>query len=326
MNNHINTIKLPSHIQYVLSNLFKTISIDEYLKEEAWIAGGFPRIISKHINTNAKKTLTEVYKYFYNMADIDVFSTNIEKVNNIQKEISTRLNKIRNNIQANDLFAISSTVSQENYYDLPFTFNYENNLNNILDLCESNNVEHKDIENNLDFSVIQTQFVNKFFFKDIKECFDNFDFANSKLAISLKNGEYYLHYTDSSEFYNTRSLLKIDKVESPYLSSRITKYTRKYMFNINDNKVFRDHIKDYLYKVLQGQWPNIYNNTFDLELAIKNLHTSITLSSEDLCLFLGMFTHLSRVGQPGYGIFTRQARQFIETDWATHHIGLLNDR
>jgi hypothetical protein len=305
--------------------LFKEVAIDDYLKEDAWVAGGFPRLISKHINTNAQKTLKDVYKYFYNMGDIDVFSASLDKVNNIQNVITKRLDKERRKIDSNDFFVVTEAVRNENYYELPFTFNHENNLDCLKALCAKNNVNKEDMGNDLDFSVIQTQFVNKFIFKDIKECFDNFDLANTKIAISLKEGEYYLHYTDSAEFYNSKNVLKIDKVESPYLSNRITKYTRKYMFEIDDNKDFRNHIKDYLYKVVQGKWPDIYQNTFEPERAIKSLHTNITLSSEDLCLFLGMFTHLNRI-KSSYGVFTSQSRQFIELDWATHHIGLLNGR
>lgn len=324
MINHINTIKLPSHIQYVLSNLFKIINIEEYLKEDSWIAGGFPRLISKHINTDAQKTLTAVYKYFYHMADIDIFTSNPDKVFQLEQTIKDNIKNKRRNIGAvESIFGNSNAMLEENCYDLPFTFNYENNLKKITGLCEKNNVAKEIINNDLDFSVIQTQFINKFIFKDVKECFDNFDFANTKIAISLKNNEYYLHYTNSAEYYNSQNLLKIDKVESPYLSSRLTKYTRKYMFNIDDNKDFRNHIKDYLYKVVQGKWPDIYINTFDPEPAIKSLHTNITLKSEDLCLFLGMFTHLSRTNNKSYGVYLHQ---LTETDWATHHIGLLNGK
>ncbi len=322
MNNHINTIKLPNHIQYVLFNLFKTIDIYDYLKEDAWIAGGFPRIISKELNSNVPRTLEKVYKYFYNMGDIDVFSSNKDKVEDITNIISSKVKRIREEIMSDGFYIsrVSEAIKDINSFELPFTFNYEKNLNSLNKICEKNKVKYVDeaLKENLEFSVIQTQFVNKFIFKDIKECFDNFDFSNSKLAISFKNDEYYLHYTDLAEFYNSRSLLNIEKVESPYLSSRIAKYTSKYMFDIDDNKNFRNQIKDYLYKILQGKWPDIYHGAFDMSSAVKNLHSSIKLDSNDLCLFLGMFTHMNRIrSNSGYGFMRNK---IIEVDWATYEM------
>ena len=326
MNNHINTIKLPNHIQYVLSNLFKTIDVYDYLKEDAWIAGGFPRIVSKELNSNVTQTLEKVYRYFYNMGDIDIFSSNKDKVNDITNTISDRVKSIRETIMSDGFYIsqVRESLFDVNSYELPFTFNYERSLNSLNKICKKNKVKYVEeaVKENLEFSVIQTQFVNKFIFKNVKECFDNFDFSNSKLAISFKNGEYYLHYTDLAEFFNSRNLLNIEKVESPYLSSRITKYTRKYMFDLDDNKKFRSHIKDYLYKVLQGKWPDVYHGNFDISTAVKNLHTNITLESKDLCLFLGMFTHMNRVNyRSGYGIFNNK---IVQVDWATHEMSRLH--
>lgn len=325
MDNHINTIKLPNHIQYVLSNLFKTIEVEELLEENTWIAGGFPRVISLCINSDAKQTLSTVYKYFYNMGDIDVFCSSKEKINYITKKINDEVIEARSKRFTQSLSGLDMVYpcKEINSYDLPFTFNYERNLNVLNDVCIKNNLKNIIKENSTYFNVIQTQFVNKFIFSGIKECLDNFDFSNSKIAISFKNNEYYLHYTDDAHYYNSRQILNIVKVESPFLSTRITKYTRKYNYNIQDEKVFRNHIKDYLYKIVQGKWPEVYGNHFDPAVAVKTLHTSITLDSEDLCLFLGKFVHMNRIkcSETGYGIFSNK---IVEVDWAAHHIGLLN--
>lgn len=318
MNNHINTVKLPSHIQYVLSNLFKEIDVYDYLKEDSWIAGGFPRIISRNIHTNATKTLEDICRYFYSLGDIDIFSKEKEKVTEVTNKISNEIQEIRENIMMDGFYIsrISQAIQDVNSFALPFTFNYEKNLNVLEKICQNNNatfissLEHKRSE----FSVIQTQFVNKFIFKNIKECFDNFDFSNSKLAISFNNNEYYLHYTNLSEFYNVRHLLNIEKVESPFLSNRILKYTKKYGFDIDDNKHFRNQIKDYLYKVVQDKWPEVYGDNFDMTSAIKNLHANISLDSKDLCLFLGMFKIRSK---SEYGFMQNK---IIEVDWAAHEM------
>ena len=326
MDNHINTIKLPSHVQYVLSNLFKSIEVEELLEENTWIAGGFPRVISLCINSGAKQTLNTVYKYFYNMGDIDVFCSSKEKIDYITKKINDEVIEARSKRFTQSLSGLDMIYpfKEINSYDLPFTFNYERNLKVLDDVCIKNGLkEVTEIENSTYFNVIQTQFVNKFIFSGIKECLDNFDFSNSKIAISFKNNEYYLHYTNDADYYNSRQILNIVKVESPFLSSRITKYTRKYNYNIQDEISFRNHIKDYLYKIVQGKWPEVYGNHFDPAVAVKNLHTSITLDSEDLCLFLGKFVHMNRIkcSETGYGIFSNK---IVEVDWAAHHIGLLN--
>ena len=77
-----------------------------------------------------------------------------------------------------------------------------------------------------------------------------------------------------------------------------------------------------MYKVLQGKWPEVYHGNFDMSTAVKNLHTNIILDSKDLCLFLGMFTHMNRINyRQGYGIFNSK---IIEVDWATHEMSLLH--
>ena len=118
MNNHINTIKLPSHIQYVLSNVLKTIELYDYLKEDAWIAGGFPRIISKEINSNVPKTLSAVYKYFYNMGDIDVFCSNKEKIKYITKKINKKVRLTRQELMSDGFYLsrISDAIKEINSF------------------------------------------------------------------------------------------------------------------------------------------------------------------------------------------------------------------
>ena len=97
------------------------------------------------------------------------------------------------------------------------------------------------------------------------------------------------------------------------------------MFNINDNTHFRNQIKDYLYKILQGKWPDVYCSAFDTASAVKNLHSSIRLDSKDLCLFLGKFTHMSRIkSNSGYGFMRLSRDEIIEVDWASYEMSRQN--
>ena len=304
MNKHINKIKLPTHIQHVLSRLFKSVGIDDYLKEDAWVAGGFPRIISKNINKDLETSISSIRDYFENFGDIDVFSKNIAKVNFIRDKIIEDVSKRKTqNI---------NVICDEFYFEQPFSFNYEKISHEFLNF----NLEKENTSN-----YIKTQFVNKFIFNSVSECFDNFDFSNSKLAITKEKNEYVLCYTDDAEFYNRSNTLNIERVASPLLASRICKYNTKYGFKIDNNNSFRNSIREYILKLISSTWPKVIieNNSYNEHNLVEKLHNTISLEKEDLCLMLGKFTHIIKsrdFANTNYGIYFKTK----EVDWAVHEI------
>jgi hypothetical protein len=304
MNKHINKIKLPLHIQRVLSNLFESVGIDNYLKEDSWIAGGFPRIVSENIDKDLKTFTSSIKFYFKNFGDIDVFSKSIEKVNCFRDKIIEDVYKRKTQKE--------NIICEEFYCDQPFSFNYEKISHEFLKF----NLEENDA------NYIKTQFVNKFIFNNISECFDNFDFSNSKLAIAKEKNEYVLYYTDSAEFYNRNNILNIERVSSPLLSSRVCKYNKKYGFKIENNTAFRESIREYILKIISNTWPKVLieNNSYDEYQLIEKLHNTITLEKEDLCLLLGKFTCIIKnrnFSNLNYGIYYRSKK---EVDWAAHEM------
>ena len=304
MNKHINKIKLPHQIQHVLSGLFKSVGIDNYLKEDAWVAGGFPRIVSENIGKDIETFTNNIQTYFKNFGDIDVFSKSIEKVNCVREEIIEDVYKRK----AQNV----NIICDEFYCDQPFSFNYEKISHEFLKL----NLEEENTAN-----YIKTQFVNKFIFNSISECFDNFDFSNSKLAIGKENNEYILYYTDAAEFYNKNNVLNIERVASPLLASRICKYNTKYGFKIENNADFRSTIREYILKIISNTWPKVLieNNSYNEHVLIERLHKTISLEKEDLCLLLGKFSHSIKDRDfinPTYGIYYRTK----EVDWAMYEM------
>ena len=304
MNKHINKIKLPTHIQHVLSSLFKTVGIDVFLKEDSWVAGGFPRIVSENIDKDLETVKHNIQTYFKNFGDIDVFSKSMEKVNFVREKIIEDVYKRKT--QNVDI------ICEEFYCDQPFSFNYEKISHEFLKF----NLEENDA------NYIKTQFVNKFIFNNISECFDNFDFSNSKLAIAKEKNEYVLYYTDSAEFFNRNNILNIERVSSPLLASRVCKYNTKYGFKIENNSAFRKSIREYILKIISNTWPKVLieNNSYNEYQLIEKLHNTITLEKEDLCLLLGKFTCIienRNFSSLNYGIYYRSKK---EVDWAVHEI------
>lgn len=304
MNKHINKIKLPHQIQHVLSDLFKSVGVDNYLKEDAWVAGGFPRIVSENIGKDLKTFMNNIQTYFKNFGDIDVFSKSIEKVNCVREAIIEDVYK-RKTQNVN-------IICDEFYSDQPFSFNYEKITHEFLkfDLKEENTANY-----------IKTQFVNKFIFNSISECFDNFDFSNSKLAIAKENNVYVLYYTDAAEFFNKNNVLNIERVASPLLASRVCKYNTKYGFKIENNSEFRNSIREYILKIISNTWPKILieNNSYNEYGLIEKLHNTIKLEKEDLCLLLGKFTHVIKsrdFNNQNYGIYWETK----EVDWAAYEM------
>ena len=327
MNNHINRVEIPFHLQNLITDLFDSLDIKNLLDEDVWIAGGFARIISNNFKNNISLASKELYDYFYRNGDIDIFSSNIDIVNEYAKNLKdiaeeNRIKRISKLIDWSSLDQ-KETFIENNFYENIFSFNYEKSLDVYKNYCLKFNTQFNE-DDYYRYSSIKVQLVNKFLFKNIKECFDNFDLSNSKFAVKKENNKYFLYYTNKAEFYCKNNVLNIERISSPYLTNRICKYVKKYKFNINNTKYFRKCIEEYLYKIILDDWNDCFKDTFAAERIVKSLHETVPLNDKELCLFIGKFNHIYILKKPvssKYGMsFSRNV------DWATHQIGISNGK
>ena len=300
MLNKTNVIEFNDDMQKLLSAMLSVNDVSKHLENNCWIAGGFARIISDiAFDSFSNKSVVHVLNYLSKGGDIDVFSNDIEYM----YMIKSNLDKLKH---------------EKTTYNLPYTANVETTMDNIIrPLKRRLNISLPSESLRLRRKRVKTQFVNKFIFKDIKETFDNFDFSNSKFAIDKKNSKYRLHYTDNALFFRDRKVLNIERIVSPMLACRMFKYNKKYEFNIINDSKLRSNIKEYLFKLVSGSWPDSIISSDDFHL-VKLLHNAVELESNELCLLLGMFSCVVSDKIPsGYGFYCDNHR---EVDWALHEM------
>lgn len=280
--------------KFIMST-FKKINLLKVLENNSWIAGGFARMIANHhfnIQEENFKELIEKY-LFQDRGDIDIFSISPENINKCSV-LLTDYNDLKNN---------GINVIEPEYFNV-----FSKNFQFYQDDC-------------FDFSkAIKVQLVNKFFYQNIKSCFESFDFVNCKFALSLEKGKLIINYTNDSLDAEKRKVLVLQNSSSPLLAKRIIKYIKKGLKfdNVNVNK---NILKDFYYKVLTKSWNDIYKQNMDEsnfnleELGIDRLAENVDITNEDLILFIGKLTLPDFVKTyNGYGYNYHIVGQ---KDWAT---------
>ena len=293
-------------------NLFRPVFddkvIDVCLESDAWIAGGFARKIAhmyfdihQSMSDNGVLPYQNIVNYFKHGGDIDIFTTsreNLDHIENIILDPSCK-NEVKNEYR-------------KSYYASPFALNFlpeaEFSFNQHGYLNQRGKVFHT------------VQIVNKFFFKNVKECFNSFDFTNCKYALRKQKNGYTLYYSNIALEDDKKGLLNICHTNSPFLGNRIYKYCWKHLLQVADNQNNKEMLKDFCLKLITKTWDKKFKfyseNTF-LEYSAKNLHKAKTMSLEDLSLFIGKINHNINIMIPqGYGYYI--ANEIV--DWATHEI------
>ena len=288
--------------------IFNDKVIDVCLENDAWIAGGFARKIA-HMYFDVQQSMTgagvlpyqNIVNYFKHGGDIDIFTTSKENLDRIENII----------LDHSDKNEVKSEF-KKSYYTSPFALNFlpeaDIGLNQQGYLRQRGKLFHN------------IQIVNKFFFKNVKECFNSFDFTNCKYALRKHKNGYTLYYSNLALEDDKKGLLNICHTDSPFLGNRIYKYCWKHSLQVADNQNNKEMLKDFCLKLLTKNWDKKFKfyseNTF-LEYSAKNLHKATNMSVEDLSLFIGKINHNVNIMIPqGYGYYI--ANEIV--DWATHEI------
>ena len=277
-------------------------------KESLWIAGGFAReVCHANFNLNDKDKNfkhSRIIDYLVeknSSGDIDFFCKSEDVCNNVVKKMSEYINQLR------DCYSID-------YYSTNFSWNYRT-YNNYSRLMKSDLMTD-----------VKIQIVNKFFFKNISDCFDSFDVVNCKYALEKNNDDYIIYYEEDALESDREKILKLSSSKSPFTISRVVKYLRhRNLNNISRDEKTQKIFLECLYKTIENNWPEIYNiNEESIKSNIKNLHKTIKLSPELLSMFIGFMKETIIEGQEmvrpssGYGIYFSNV--YKDIDWASKEL------
>ena len=299
----IKSFKVISSVRKQLDLIFDNQIIHKALNEEMWIAGGFAReVCHSHFGLNeskySKETIDNRIISYLSAGDIDFFCNSKDHYVKVVKKISESLEKL-------------SRHNHVRVYDSDFAQNYQTYSTNDYNLvCPKTKI----------------QFVNKFFFKDIKECFDSFDVTNCKYAIRKVFNEYIIYYDIEALENDSKKLLKLNSSKSPYTISRIIKYLKfRNLDRLSPSKENKTIFMNCLYKAVENNWNPFYNLKEEIQKEnIKKLHNLVNLSPEVLSMFIGFAKDsvydrkLSIPSSSGYGIYVSNI--FKDIDWATNEI------
>lgn len=238
--------------------------------DNTWIAGGFARRIYEYFYSTPENAITQdrIKNYIGRLydinVDIDFFYTN----NSDLHATKNMLEKVLN-------------YKKGFYHSSPFADNFSF-------MHEIGAPQFQSSQ--------KIQLINSFFFESIEECLDSFDFEVCKFALNKVNGVYRIYYTDQAKKDSRDSMLNISKVGSPFLPSRIQKYSTKYNMSFRPSVNNLSKINEYCYNIVSGSW-NIDMSNVDkaaLFRQVKTLHNYKSLSKEELVLMIGMFDDVVR--------------------------------
>ena len=285
----LNEIWIDPRHNLALDNQFYNI-FDEV--ENVWIAGGFARRIYEYFYSTPEKAITQdriknyIGRLYDQNVDIDFFYSNI-------KDLDATKNVLDKVIKLKKGFSHSS----------PFADNYS-----IL----------QEIGSPQFVSSQRIQLINTFLFRSIDSCLDSFDFEACKFALNKVNGIYRIYFTDQARKDNRHRKLNISKVGSPFLPSRIQKYSVKYKMSFMPNENNLSKIKDYCYKIVSSDW-NINMSHVDnnqLFKQVRTLHNYKTLSKEELSIMIGMFDDIVRKSTSVHDGSAYYYFEVTKIDWA----------
>ena len=314
---NIISMPLSNSLNSYLLDLFSHTNLVRVIKDNAWIAGGFARIVAHdEFKLSLSKNHKKIEEYLYSNGDIDIFSSSLSNIKSAHMKFTR-----------GELYKAAKKVAHINDC-LPL--NYESCFSNNVNFPEKKALElnsHQSLRS-YDTQRIKIQFVNKFFYNNIKDCFNNFDFTNCKYALTFSNKKFILHYENEALEFDTIKSLNLEHCNSPLLGNRIIKYltSKKNLDVLYESERNQDILSSFCLKLLAGDWEKVYSDNFYNALTPKNLcitrlHDVVKLKKEDLVIFLGKITlPTTSFSNYGYGHYS-----FSETrnyDWAIDQLSV----
>ena len=282
---------LNKEINALLKDLFEEVNFINILRNNIWIAGGFSRLIGIcNFNINSKPYKEVITEYLFEKGgDIDLFSNSEDTLN---KSIS-----------------LIDPFIQSSFYDL---------FSNVF--SKTFTFDTKKVNKQGFYSKIKMQFVSKFFYKNINDCLNSFDFTNCKFGIEFKDNNFYIHYDKEALKYEKENKLNLEHCNSPLLAKRIMKYISSKGLELYKSKRNNDILRKYYYKVVTKNWDNVFTENMEDSnfnvgaLGVNRLERIIDMSQEDLVIFIGQLSIPDfDFSNQGYGHYIMVG----EVDWAS---------
>ena len=308
--NNIISRPLSNSLNSYLLDLFSHTNLVRVIKDNAWIAGGFARIVAHNeFKLSQSKNHKNIEEYLYGNGDIDIFSSSLSNIKNSYMKFTR-----------GKLYQAAKKAGLNNY----FTLNYESCFSNNINFPEKKGLDANTPQSfrSHDIQHIKLQFVNKFFYDSIKDCFDNFDFTNCKYALTFSNKKFILHYVNEALEFDKLRALNLEHCNSPLLGNRIIKYLtrKKCLDGLYESESNQNILSSFCLKVLANDWDKVYEENFYTSLTPENLcltrlHDIVKLKKEDLILFLGKITMSNtQYYSGGYGHYSYSETKTY--DWA----------
>jgi hypothetical protein len=224
-------------------SLFSQDLVKYLLNNNFWIAGGFARCLYSVYNecdqrkVYINKETKESVKNHLRSPD-DVYSGDIDFFTSKKNyETWENNNKFRNKLHENSSISYANRSGKRRSHYTPW-------------LC------YKDkYTDNYEYDKTKIQVVNSFFYPDIEECFESFDFTNCRYSIYKENKELYFLYDSDAVKYDKEKFLDIRNANSQMLSHRILKYLSARELNDITKSSFK-YIDEHIYKVACNYWGN----------------------------------------------------------------------
>lgn len=233
--------------------IFANPVIRNAFDHSGWIAGGFPRLVSRtilrsHRLDKVPSNKTKLFQYYFQRGgDIDFFFQNASDFNN--------------------------AITKRAYHQSAFAHNIW-------------------LHNNEGILSVKVQLVNKFYYDNIEKTFESFDFLNSCYAIKKKGQRYYLVYDVCADRADEMKQLIIKHSNSPYSLQRVVKYVNhdRGIETISDGSL--DILRDLLIKSAVEVFDKKYNFSLAKPYIKKSLDfifSSGLVSPENAIYFIGKY-------------------------------------
>jgi len=156
----------------------------------------------------------------------------------------------------------------------------------------------------------------KYRYNDVESCLESFDIVNSKYAIILKDGVYYLVYDKEALELDRSGYLNIAHTSGPFLAARVLKYlTYKKCCNGITQEGYKK-LTEWFARAASGTWPVHFHGQHltSIRSHICAMQSRGYMEIDNLVLFLGKWRHQYR--KEKYG-------PVINVDWAVHKIDIM---
>lgn len=156
----------------------------------------------------------------------------------------------------------------------------------------------------------------KFRYKTVEECLSSFDIHNSMYAITKENNRWKMYWSLEAVESDKKKEVKIHRVDSPFLGSRIIKYIRQRGCSSGISEDSKKILPSWFLNVLCENWTEVSVPVFQPASIISKMINEGLVRKEDVALFLGKWRMKKSLKEDPDDDFFNYSGFAIEVDWA----------